>query len=308
MTQELPVGELAQEPEEGGSPSAQPGSRRISGGEGFRLFRQSKLAMLGIFIIVAVVLFCFVGPLLYHTDQVATNLQQADLPPGPGHPLGTTPEGYDVLGRLMVGGQSSIELGLSVAVLSTLIGTAWGAVAGYTGGIVDATAMRIVDAILAIPALVYLLILVNIFRPTLLLLIVIISLLSWLYPARLVRSETLRLREQQYVEAVRVAGGRRRRIITRHIVPNSLSVIAVSATFQVADSILLLALLSFLGLGLPPPAATWGGMLSEGLQYIYQGYWWLVYPAAFCIVITTVAFNFMGDALRDSLDVRLHQL
>jgi peptide/nickel transport system permease protein len=308
MSQELPVGELAQEPGQGGPPSGRAGSRRLSGAEGFRLFRQSKLAMLGIFIIVAVVLFCFVGPLVYHTEQVATNLQQADLPPGPGHPLGTTPEGYDVLGRLMVGGQSSIELGLSVAVISTVIGTAWGAVAGYVGGIVDATAMRIVDAILAIPALVYLLILVNIFRPTLLLLIVIISLLSWLYPARLVRAETLKLREQQYVEAVRVAGGRRRRIIARHIVPNSLSVIAVSATFQVADSILLLALLSFLGLGLPPPAATWGGMLSEGLQYIYQGYWWLVYPAAFCIVITTVAFNFMGDALRDSLDVRLHQL
>ena len=105
-----------------------------------------------------------------------------------------------------------------------------------------------------------------------------------------------------------MVGGRHRRIIARHIVPNALSVIAVSATFQVADSILLLALLSFLGLGLPPPAATWGGMLSEGLLYTYQGYWWLVYPASFCILITTVAFNFVGDALRDSLDVRLHQL
>ena len=270
-------------------------------------FGQDRLAAVGAGLIVLIVLFCFVGPLLYHTEQVRTDLSQASLPPGHDHALGTTAVGYDVLGRLMVGGQSSIELGIAVAILSTLIGTAWGAVAGYAGGFVDAVMMRIVDCMLAVPALVYLMVLVRIFHPTLGLLIVVISLLSWQFPARLVRAETLRIKQQQHIEAVRTMGGRPRRIIVLHIVPNALSVIAVNATFQIADAILILAVLNFLGLGLPPPAANWGGMLSEGLNYTYEGYWWMVYPAGALIALTVIAFNLVGDGLRDSFDVRLQQ-
>jgi peptide/nickel transport system permease protein len=254
---------------------------------------------------VAMLFFCFAGPLFYHTQQTKTDLLAQTLPPSHAHPLGTDSYGFDVLGRLMLGGQSSLEVALASALLATVFGTLWGAISGFVGGALDSVMMRIVDMLLAIPTLVLLLVIAAIFQPDLLTLIIIISSLSWLVPARLVRGEALALRQREYVQAVRLAGGKRTRIVMRHIVPNSIGVIVVNATFQVADAILLLAVLSFLGLGLPPPAASWGGILSDGLNYLYDGYWWLVYPAGLAIMITVVSFNFMGDALRDSLDVRL---
>jgi peptide/nickel transport system permease protein len=271
----------------------------------FSVLLQNRLAVIGLGLLVLIILFCFVGPLLYRTDQVHANLLLETEPPGHRHPLGTDDLGFDVLGRLMVGGQSSLEVGLAAAVLATMFGTLWGAISGYIGGKPDAVMMRIVDVLLSIPALVLLLVLAAIFRPSLPMLILVIAALSWLVPARLVRAETLSLRSREYVQAVRVMGGSNLRSIFRHIVPNAVGVIVVNATFQVADAILLLAVLSFLGLGLPPPAASWGSTLSDGLNYLYVGYWWLVYPAGIIIVLTVISFNFLGDALRDSLDVRL---
>jgi peptide/nickel transport system permease protein len=268
---------------------------------------QNRLGTLGLIFVVAIVAFCFLGPLVYHSNQTTSDLANQTLPPGHGHPLGTDAYGFDVLGRLMLGGQSSLEVGLASAFLATLFGSLWGAVAGYAGGVVDATMMRIVDVLLAIPTLVLLLVIAAIFKPSLLMLILIISALSWLAPARLVRAETLSLRKREYVDAIRQAGGTRWRIVLRHIIPNAIGVIVVNATFQVADAVLLLAALSFLGLGLPPPAASWGGILSDGLNYLYDGYWWVIWPAGLLIVLTVVSFNFIGDALRDSLDVRLRQ-
>ncbi|MDA8117531.1 MAG: ABC transporter permease, partial [Actinomycetota bacterium] len=167
--------------------------------------------------------------------------------------------------------------------------------------------MRVVDAFLAIPTLLLLIYLASVFRPTLKLLIIVIAGVSWLSPARLVRGEALSLRVRDYVKAVRVMGGGSRRIVARHIVPNAIGTIVVNATFQVADAILVMAVLSYLGLGLPPPAANWGGMLSDGVNYVYAGYWWLIYPAGFAIILTVVAFNLIGDAIRDSLEVRLQR-
>ena len=270
-----------------------------------RAFMGHRLGLAGLAVIVALALFCFLGPAIYHTDQIHTNIQLTNLPPGQGRPLGTDSNGYDILGRLMIGGRGSLEIGLAVAVLATAIGVVWGAVAGFTGGLADAVMMRVVDIVLAIPAIFLLIYLSTVFRPTTLLLIVVISLLSWLAPARLVRGEALSLRTREFIDAVRVMGGRRSRIIVRHLVPNTFGTIVVSATFQVADAIILLATLSFLGFGLPPPAATWGGMLSQGTTYLLDGYWWEVYPAGLIIMLTVVAFNFAGDALRDSLDARL---
>jgi peptide/nickel transport system permease protein len=270
-----------------------------------RVFLDNRLAAAGLVLVVGMLVFCFIGPFFYHTQQLKTDLLAETLPPSRAHPLGTDSYGFDVLGRLMVGGQSSLEVGLASAFLATVFGTLWGAISGYAGGALDSAMMRIVDVLLAIPTLVLLLVIAAIFRPDLLMLILIISSLSWLVPARLVRGEALSLRTREYVQAVRTMGGSRRRIILRHIAPNAIGVIVVNATFQVADAILLLAVLSFLGLGLPPPAASWGGILSDGLNYLYDGYWWLIYPAGLAIVITVVSFNFIGDALRDSLDVRL---
>jgi peptide/nickel transport system permease protein len=270
-------------------------------------FLDNKIALLGVVLVVMIIGFCFIGPLFYHTNQVSPNLVQLNKPPSAQHPLGTDYVGFDILGRLMAGGQSSIEIGLAVAVLATSFGVLWGAVSGYFGGALDSAMMRVVDIVLAIPALFIFIYLATVFRPTVVLLIVVVSALSWVGPARLVRGETLSLRVREYVQAVRVMGGSSSRMIFRHVIPNTVSTIVVNATFQVADAVLILATLSFLGFGLPPPAATWGGMLTNGANYLYEGYWWEIYPAGFIIVFTVVAFNFIGDGLRDALEVRLQR-
>jgi len=256
-------------------------------------------------IIVALAAFCFGGPLFYHTNQVTVNLGNETLPPGPGAPLGTDGNGYDILGRLMTGGQSSLELGFAVAIASTVIGTVYGAVSGWAGGIVDAIMMRILDTLLALPTLVLLLLLVTVFSPDLLAIILLLTFLSWLTAARLVRGEVLALRTREYVQAAKTMGGGQWRIMLRHLMPNAVSVIVVNATFTIADAILWLSTLSFLGLGLPPPAADWGTMLTNGLDFLFDGYWWMVYPPAIILVVTLVAFNLIGEAARDALDVRL---
>jgi peptide/nickel transport system permease protein len=270
-------------------------------------FVENKLAVVGLGIVVAFVVFCYLGPLVYHTDQVHIDLSQATLPPSGAHPLGTNEVGYDQLGRLMVGGQSSLEVGIAAALLATVFGTLWGAIAGYAGGFIDSAMMRIVDALLAVPALFLLLFLASIARPTIGLLILVIALISWLGPARLVRGQALTLRTRDYVTSVRLMGGGPLRAILRHIAPNTIGTVVVNATFQVADAILIVATLSFLGLGIPPPAANWGDMLSNGINYTYDGYWWLIYPPGLAIVLVVVAFNLIGDALRDSFEVRLQK-
>jgi peptide/nickel transport system permease protein len=272
-----------------------------------RAFVENKLALAGLIMVVAVALFCFVGPLFWHTNQVNTNLFITNKAPSAAHPLGTDDLGYDVLGRLMAGGQSSLEVGLAVALVATGLGVLYGVISGFAGGITDAVMMRFVDIVLAIPVVYLFIDLASEFKPNLLLLILVLSLLSWLGPARLVRGETLSLRVREFVEAVRTMGGRSGRIIARHLVPNTMGTIAVNATFQVADAILTLAVLSYLGFSLPPPTATWGGMLENGVNFLYDGYWWEIYPAGVLIVLTVVAFNFIGDGLRDSLDVRLQR-
>ena len=271
------------------------------------VFLENRLAVAGLGVVVFMFLFCFVGPLIYHTDQINTDITQFTLPPSPAHPLGTDNVGYDVLGRLMVGGQTSLEIGVIAALLATTFGVLWGAIAGFVGGWLDQVMMRIVDSMLAIPTLFLLLVLAAMFVPSLPMLIFIVALVAWLVPARLIRGETLSLRTREYVDAVRVMGGGDVRIVLRHIIPNTIGTIMVNATFQVADAILTIAALSFLGLGVPPPATNWGGMLSNGVSYTFAGYWWLIYPAGLAIVITVVAFNLIGDAMRDAFEVRLQR-
>jgi peptide/nickel transport system permease protein len=275
--------------------------------QALHVFAENKLAAIGLGVLLVVVLFCFLGPHLYHTDQIHNNILDANQHPSRHHLLGTDPVGYDVLGRLMVGGQTTLEVALGAAVLAVVLGTLWGAIAGFAGGLLDGFMMRIVDALLAIPALFLLLFLAAVTTPSVTMLILVLGGIAWLAPARLVRGEVLTLRTSEYVQAVRVMGGGSFRIVFRHLIPNTIGVVVVNATFQVADAILIVAALSFLGLGIPPPAANWGGMLTEGLNFLYSGYWWLIYPPGVAIVITVVAFNFIGDALRDAFEVRLRQ-
>jgi peptide/nickel transport system permease protein len=271
------------------------------------VFFQNRLATVGLGVIVFMVLFCFVGPLLYHTSQVFNNPNIANKIPSLAHPLGTDQVGYDVLGRLMLGGQTSLEIGFAAALIAVGIGAIWGAVSGLAGGVVDAVMMRVVDTLLAFPFLFALILLGAIFGTSIPELIIVIGLVAWLVPARLVRGETLTLRMRDYVQAVVTMGGTTRRILFRHIIPNTVGTIVVNATFQVADAIIFVATLSYLGVGVSPPATNWGGELASGLNYLFDGYWWLIYPPGLAIVLTVVAFNFVGDAIRDALEVRLQR-
>jgi peptide/nickel transport system permease protein len=272
-----------------------------------RTFAENKLAMAGLVYMIAITLFSFIGPHLYHTDQIHTNLQQVNQPPGPGGPLGSDNNGYDILGRLMYGGQVSLEISLAVAAAVTVIGVIYGAVSGYFGKIVDTIMMRIVDIGLSVPVIFLFIFVSRIHTPTKGLLILLLTLTVWFTPARLIRAETLSLRTREFVLAARNMGGTSRRVIIRHIIPNAAGTIVVNATFQVADAIIVLATLEYLGFSLPPPTPTWGGMLSNGTQFLQDGYWWELYPALLVILLTVVSVNFIGDALRDSFDVRLQK-
>jgi peptide/nickel transport system permease protein len=266
----------------------------------------NRLVLVGVAMLVLITLFCFVGPLLYSTDQVHVDFQAVNLKPGTaGHPLGTDQSGYDVLGRLMAGGQTSLIVCVSAAVLAAGLGSLVGAIAGFAGGLVDTVSMRVADAFLAIPQLFVVIVVATMVDPSRLSLIILIAGLSWFSTARLVRGEALRIRSLEYIDAARVAGSSSAFTIFRHVLPNAIGVIVVSTTFQVADAILLLASLDFLGLGIPPPAASWGGMLTSGLEYIANGYWWLIVPVGVIIVVTVTAVNTVGDGLRDALEVRL---
>jgi peptide/nickel transport system permease protein len=263
--------------------------------------RFSPTAIAGGLMIVLLAVFCFVGPVFYHPDLSQVNLLVGNHPPGSAHLLGTDGNGIDVLGRLMTSGQLSLEVGVAAGLLAAFIGSIWGAVAGYLGGFADAVMMRVVDAAIAIPTIVLLLLLSAIYTPSPALLIVVIAATSWLSTAHLVRGAALTLRTRDYVQAVRAMGGGGARAIFRHVAPNAIGVILVNVTFQIADAILVLATLSYLGLGVQPPSSDWGDMIAQGIKYIYDGYWWEIYPAGIAIILAVVAFNLLGDGLRDSL-------
>jgi peptide/nickel transport system permease protein len=270
-------------------------------------FVENKLAVVGAGIIVFFLLFCFVGPFLYHSNQIDTNVLNAFDSPGRGHPLGTDGNGFDELGRLMKGGQAALEIGLFASLIATVIGTLVGAVAGLVGGFVDALLMRFVDVLLSLPVLFVILIISAHYGASVIKLSLIIGAFSWLVSARLVRGEVLTLRVRDFVLASRTMGASQGRLIYKHLIPNALGVVIVNITFQVADSINFLAILGFLGFGLNYPQVDWGDMLSGGLTYLQDGYWWLVYPVGICLVLVVMAFNFIGDALRDTVDVRMRR-
>ena len=208
----------------------------------------------------------------------------------------------------MVGGQTSLEVGLAAALVSVLFGTLYGAISGFAGGFVDSLMMRVVDAGLSLPSLMVIIILSVIFHPTPTVIIFIIAVFYWFGVARLVRGETLALRNREYVQAVKVIGGRPMRSVIRHIVPNAIGTIIVQATFAVADSILTLSVLGFLTLGVAPPATDWGEHavrrpdLHPGRQLLVADL-----PAGRAIILTCISFNFIGDALRDAFETRLQR-
>jgi ABC-type dipeptide/oligopeptide/nickel transport system permease subunit len=298
-----PAAEVLVAEAEGGEVYAQGSAWRMT----LRTFAENRLALIGIVIVIFFFFFCFLGPLVYHTDQVSGNLGANNLPPGNGHPLGTDANGFDVLGRMMIGGQASLEIGLLTALIATLVSTIYGAIAGLAGGVVDGFMMRIVDIGLSIPTFLIILIVSARYGATVVTLSIIVGLNAWFVPTRLVRGEVLTLRTRDFVAAAKSMGSTRRRQVFRHLIPNALSVVIVNITFQIADAILVVSFIGFLGFGLHYPQTDWGDQLSDGVTYLQDGYWWLIYPVGICLILTVMAFNFIGDALRDAVDVRLRK-
>lgn len=269
------------------------------------LFWRQPLGRVGLAGILFLLLFCFVGPVVYPKSAYTMHLISLLQPPSAEFPLGTNNLGRNMLARLMLGGQTSLEVGFAAAIASMVIGVIYGMVAGFFGGWIDALMMRIVDVLRAVPGLFLLVFLDSVVRPNALLLIGLISLTAWHGVSRLVRSEVLRLKSATYVEASLTSGARTRFILMHHLLPNAMGTIVVSATFMIGDAVLVIAGLSFLGLGLPPPAPNWGSMLSDAMAYLPQNAWWLVYPPGIAVLLTVLSINFVGDALRIAFDTRL---
>ena len=285
-----------------GEPTATSGGGMLT----FSAFLHNRRTMIGVGVVLLMGLlmglFCFLGPLLYHTNQVIVNLNIINEPPGPGHPLGTDVYGIDILGRLMVGGQSSLELGFAVGIAGTVLGSLYGAISGVLGGIGDGILMRIIDTLLAVPTFILLIIVASMFTLNLAVIILILSLLSWPGVARLVRAQVLALRTREFAQAAKGMGATRTSILFRHMIPNTLGICVVTATFGVADAIYALSALSFLGIGPPPPFTDWGTMLTNGVDNLFNGYWWQVYPPMIVLVLVVLAFRQIGDALNDILN------
>jgi ABC-type dipeptide/oligopeptide/nickel transport system permease subunit len=298
----LPPLDVTRAPEGGEIGAVQSGWRLA-----LREFATNRLAVTGVGILLFFVLFSFVGPLFYHGNYLTSDLLSTNVGPGAGHPLGTNNQGYDELALLMKGGQAALEVGFFSAAVAIGIGAVYGAISGLAGGVLDAVLMRVVDVFLSIPFLFVVLIVAVRYGASVLSLSLLIGGFSWLVPARLVRGEVLALRVRDFVSAARVAGAGQTRLIARHLLPNALGVVIVNVTFQVADAILAIAFLGFLGFGLQWPNEDWGDLLSNGVTYLQDGYWWQVYPVGACIVLVVMACNLIGDALRDSLDVRLRR-
>jgi len=272
-----------------------------------REFAQNKLAVLGLAVLVFFVVICFLGPTFYHGNIAFPNLNDTNAGPAAGQPLGTNEQGFDELGLLMKGGQASLEVGFFAAAFGIVVGALWGAISGMIGGLFDAVMMRLVDVCLSVPYLFIVLIVAVRYGASVLSLTLIIGGLTWPVPARLIRGEVLTLRTRDFVASARVSGASKWRLMMKHLLPNALGVVIVNVTFQIADAILIVATLGFLGFGLNYPNQDWGDMLSNGVGYMQDGYWWLIYPVGICIVLVVMACNLVGDALRDSLDVRLRR-
>ena len=298
---------------------------------GWRRFRRHKMAMFGVVVLVLLGLYATVGGLVWARGYCApikrevsgeawANCNDTSLklnPPSAAHPYGTDDIGRDIFARTIYGGQISLLIGIAATLLEVGLGTAVGAVAAYYGGWVDSVLMRITEAMLSIPSLFLLIVTAKFFGNRLpsvnffgreltgsvLVIILVIGATSWMYLARIVRANVLSLREMDYVSASRALGVSNFRIILTHLLPNTLAPIIVSSSLGVAGAILAEAYVSFLGLGVQAPTATWGNMLEEAYQYLERAPWLWFFPGML-ILLTVLSINFVGDGLRDAFDPR----
>jgi oligopeptide transport system permease protein len=274
-------------------------------------FRRNPLAVAGAVLVVFLVLVAFLSPLLVHfgmiIDPIKQEVEHIEASPGQfGHPLGTDELGRDTLARLMYGSRISLSVGILVQGIILPIGLAIGLAAGYFGGRVDNLLMRLTDIWYAFPDLIFVLVLVSVFGPSLLSIFGAIALVNWVNLARLVRGQVLAIKEKEYIEAARSSGSPPLKLILKHLLPNALGPIIVTVVFGIPQAIFLEAALSFLGVGIQPPTPTWGQMVFDGYEAIYANPTSVVFPAL-AIGFTLLAFSFIGDGLRDALDPRMRR-
>ncbi len=284
----------------------------------WRRFLRHRMAVIGVVVLLLLILYAFGGALFITEKYANFNDTQLSLAaPSAVHPFGTDSIGRDILARTIYGGQISLLIGLFAVTIETVVGILIGALAGYYGGLIDNLLMRFTEAMLNIPEIFLLIVMAKFFggkipeltilgrvySGSLIVIIVIIGLTSWMYLARIVRAEFLSLKANEFVLAARATGTSNSQIIFRHILPNCMAPIVVTATLGVANAILAEAYISFLGLGVQPPTATWGNMLDGANQYLESAPWLWFFPGLL-ILFTVLSINFLGDGLRDALDPR----
>ena len=267
----------------------------------WRRFRRSPIAVVAIAYIVAVTLAAIFAPLISPYPPDAIDLAARLSPPNRDHLLGTDDVGRDVLSRMIHGSRVSLIVGFAATLLSVVVGATLGAVAGYYGSIPDWIVSRLIEIVLCFPFLFLVLGIVALFGPSLWTVLIALGLTSWTTEARFVRAEFLRIRELEYAQAARASGGRDLRIIFRHLLPNALSPVLVTASFGVAWAIMTESALSFFGLGVALPTASWGSILSVAYEYIDFA-WWLAFFPGIALFLTVAAFNLIGDRLRAVID------
>ena len=271
-----------------------------------RLLKNRAAVVSGI-IMAVVVLMVVVGPFLLPWEGDFTDWDNTSSPPSleTGHWFGTDAVGRDILVRTLEGGRISLLVGLVATLVSLLIGVTYGAVSGYYGGVTDRIMMRVVDIVYALPFMFLVILLMVVFGRNIILIFVAVGAVNWLDMARIVRGQTLSLKNTEFVEAARACGVDHRSVIRRHIVPNLLGVVMVYVTLTIPQVILVESFLSFLGLGVQEPMSSWGALINDGAQDMESAPWTLVFPAAF-LTVTLYCFNYIGDGMRDALDPKDH--
>jgi len=282
-----------------------PAPPRSLGSDAWAALRQNRAAMAAAMVLGLMVVLVLVGPSLSGYQFDKPNWDEIAVPPAltGGHLFGTDSLGRDLFTRTLHGGRMSLLIGIVSTLVSLLIGIGWGATAGFLGGRTDRVMMRIVDILYALPFMFLVILLMVLFGRHIVLIFVAIGAINWLDMARIVRGQTLGLKQREFIEAARVSGVRSGSIILRHIVPNLLGVVVVYVTLTIPQVILVESFLSFLGLGVQEPMTSWGVMVSDGAMEMENGPWMLVFPALF-LAITLFCFNYLGDGLRDALDPR----
>jgi peptide/nickel transport system permease protein len=268
--------------------------------------KRNRMAMTGLALVAGLFVVSLFAPWLAPYDPNSINLKEVLMPPSPGHLLGTDTLGRDVLSRIIFGSRVSLKVGFVAVGLATLIGLLVGALAGYYGGWVDQGLMRLVDLMLCFPAFFLILAVIAVLEPSIWNIMAVIGLTSWMGVARLVRAEFLSLREREFVTAARALGAGDARLITRHMLPNALAPVMVSATLGVAGAILTESALSFLGLGVQPPTPSWGNILTAGKDNIEIAWWLSVFPGL-AILVTVMSYNLLGEGIREAIDPRLKE-